>query len=114
VSILYASAALKLVGIPAQLSALCTAIPLIQLSEGLPITLSGLGTREAILLYLLQPDRTEPILAFGLLWSTELVVGRLAIGLGLMWFGAMPGRFGDEGQGVSKRLPQKPGVSTTD
>jgi hypothetical protein len=85
ISMLYAVVALSICGVRADPKTLCSAIPLIQLSEGLPITVSGLGTREATLLYVLNPDRPERVLAFGLIWSSGLIVGRLAIGLGTLW-----------------------------
>jgi uncharacterized membrane protein YbhN (UPF0104 family) len=60
------------------------AISLIQLAEALPITVSGLGTRETVLLNVMGPAQSEQILAFGFAWSAGLIVGRLAIGLGIL------------------------------
>lgn len=47
----YAAAALSLCGVGCDLKALCTAVPLIQLAEGLPIGMSELGTRETTLVH---------------------------------------------------------------
>jgi hypothetical protein len=85
ISMLYAVLALYVCVVMPEPQALCSAIPLIQLSEGLPITVSGLGTREATLLYVLNPDRPEIVLAFSLIWSTGLIAGRLTIGLITLW-----------------------------
>jgi hypothetical protein len=84
-SLVYVLASLVCVGVHAPWSAACTAVPLIQFAEGIPLTMSGLGTREAILLVVLNPDRPDLILAFGLVWSTGLILGRLAIGVGHLW-----------------------------
>jgi hypothetical protein len=81
ISTAYAGAGLYFSHVPWNGHELFRAISLIQLTEALPITVSGLGTREAILLGVLNPERPEHCLAFGLVWSTGLIVGRLAIGL---------------------------------
>lgn len=85
ISMVYAAAALSLCGVHWNLKALCTAVPLIQLTEGLPISMSGLGTRETTLVHLLGRDQSEVVLAVGLIWSSGLIVGRTAIGLGHLW-----------------------------
>lgn len=85
ISMIYAAAALSLCGVVWDLKALLTAVPLIQLTEGLPIGMSGLGTRETTLVHVLEGDQAEVILAVGLIWSSGLIVGRTAIGLGHLW-----------------------------
>jgi len=81
----YAAAALHVAGVRMGLSTVCSVIPLVLLADGLPISISGLGTRETTLLYLLQPDQPAVVLAFSLIWSVGLMIGRLGIGLGHLW-----------------------------
>jgi hypothetical protein len=85
ISMIYAAAALSLCGVGWDLKALCTAVPLIQLAEGLPIGMSGLGTRETTLVHVLGEGQSEVVLAVGLIWSSGLIVGRTMIGLGHLW-----------------------------
>jgi len=82
---LYAGAGLAICYIPASLQVVCSVIPLVLLADGLPISVSGLGTRETALLYLLNPDQPERLLAFSLMWSAGLLVGRIGIGLAYWW-----------------------------
>ena len=77
----YAAAGLHLCGVPLDYRVVLGVVPLVLLADGLPISISGLGTREAALLYLLAPERPAVVLAFSMFWSTGLVVGRTAIGL---------------------------------
>jgi hypothetical protein len=79
-SAIYAATGLSLIHVPWTASALLRSISLIQLAEALPITMSGLGTRETILLAVLNPEHPERVLAFGLFWSVGLIMGRLVIG----------------------------------
>jgi Lysylphosphatidylglycerol synthase TM region len=81
----YAATGLAICCIPASLVVVCSVIPLVLLADGLPISVSGLGTRETALLYLLDPDQPEKLLAYSLVWSAGLVVGRLGIGLAHWW-----------------------------
>ena len=83
--LLYAGAGLAICYIPASLQVVCSVIPLVLLADGLPISVSGLGTRETALLYLLNPDQPERLLAFSLMWSAGLLVGRIGIGLAYWW-----------------------------
>lgn len=85
ISMIYAAATLSLCGVGWNLKALCTAVPLIQLAEGLPIGMSGLGTRETTLVHVLGEGQSEVVLAVGLIWSSGLIVGRTTIGLGHLW-----------------------------
>jgi hypothetical protein len=86
----YAAVGLSLCGVPLSRGVLLGVIPLVLLADGLPISVSGLGTREATLLYLLQPEHPEVILAWGLLWSAGLLAGRTGIGLISVWLGHHP------------------------
>ncbi|HEV3119914.1 MAG TPA: hypothetical protein VGY58_22835 [Gemmataceae bacterium] len=84
----YAAAGLSICGIAVGLQVVCSVIPIVLLTDGLPISVSGLGTREATLLYLLHPDEPQTLLAFSLVWSSALVLGRLTIGL-VHWWAAL-------------------------
>src|SRR5262249_19827395 len=86
--LVYAAVGLRLSGIDLSLQGLCSVVPIALLADGLPISVSGLGTREATLLYLVSPDESERpvLLAFSLLWSVGLVLGRASIGVALWWF----------------------------
>jgi hypothetical protein len=86
VILLYAAIGLRLSGISLSLQVLFSVIPLVLLADGLPISASGLGTREATLLYLLNPEEPAVLVAFSLLWSVGLALGRAIIGLTYWWF----------------------------
>jgi hypothetical protein len=77
----YAAVALDICALPASFHVVCGAIPLVLLADGLPISVSGLGTRETALLYLLSPAEPGTLLALSLVWSSGLMFGRLAIGV---------------------------------
>jgi hypothetical protein len=83
--LLYAAVGLAFCLIPISLKTVCSVVPLVLLVDGLPISISGLGTRETTLLYLLDPDQPATLLAFSLIWSSGLMLGRLAIGLACWW-----------------------------
>jgi hypothetical protein len=83
--ILYTSVGLALCLIPVGLETVCSVVPLVLLVDGLPISVSGLGTRETALLYLLDPEQPATLLAFSLIWSSGLTLGRLTIGLAHWW-----------------------------
>src|SRR5262249_4345065 len=85
--LLYAAGGLGLCGLALNRGVVLGVIPLVLLADGLPVSVSGLGTRETALLYLLQPEHPEVILAWCLLWSTGLLVGRTSIGLANLWLG---------------------------
>jgi hypothetical protein len=86
VILLYAAIGLRLSGFNLSLQVLCSVIPLALLADGLPISVSGLGTRETTLLYLLNPDEPTTLVAFSLQWSVGLALGRAIIGLFYWWF----------------------------
>jgi len=80
--IAYAGVGLAICRIPADLRTVFGTIPFVMLAEALPGT-GGLGEREAALLYLLNPpeEQRAVLLSFGLIWSTVIILGRIAIGL---------------------------------
>jgi hypothetical protein len=61
------------------------AVPVVLLADGLPISVSGLGTRETALLSLIHAPQPAVLLAFSLIWSAVLMTGRLLIGLANWW-----------------------------
>jgi hypothetical protein len=61
------------------------AVPVVLLADGLPISVSGLGTRETALLSLIRMPQPAALLAFSLIWSAVLMIGRLLIGLVHWW-----------------------------
>jgi len=79
--LIYVVVGLSLCRVAPDVRLVCGSVPLVLLADGLPISISGLGTRETALVYLLDPPQPAVLLAFSLLWSTGLVVGRLALGL---------------------------------
>jgi hypothetical protein len=79
--LIYVVVGLSLCRVALDVRLVCGTVPLVLLADGLPISISGLGTRETALVYLLDPPQPAVLLAFSLLWSTGLIVGRLVIGL---------------------------------
>ncbi len=82
--IFYAGAALSICRILVDGSVVLGTIPLVLLADSLP-SASGLGTRDAALQLLLNPQRRETLLAMSLIWSTGILFGRLAIGVATLW-----------------------------
>lgn len=76
---------LEVASIPLSRRLVCGVVPLVLLADGLPISVSGLGTRETSLLLLLRPEEPAPLVAFSMIWSSTLVSGRLIIGLAYWW-----------------------------
>jgi hypothetical protein len=81
----YAAVALHLGGLAVTGWVVGGVIPLVLLADGLPISVSGLGTRETALLFLLDPAEPAVVLALSLTWSAGLMIGRLTLGLGHYW-----------------------------
>jgi hypothetical protein len=81
----YAVASLPFCGVYLDPLVTFSVVPLVLLADGLPISISGLGTRETALLLLLQPEQPARIIAFSLFWSTGLLTGRALLGLGHYW-----------------------------
>jgi hypothetical protein len=83
--IVYATLGLALCEVMVDEGVVFTVIPIVVLIEGLPISVSGLGTRETTLTLLLNVEQDSAVVAFSLIWSTGLIVGRLLLGLGHWW-----------------------------
>ena len=83
--IFYAWVGLRIIGIPANARTVFGTIPFVLIAESLPGT-GGLGERETALVYLLNPGKkAADLLAFGLIWSTVVILGRLLVGLISTW-----------------------------
>lgn len=82
--VFYASLALRICRIAVDWKVAVSAIPVVLLADGLP-SVTGLGTREAALLLLLDPPQPERLLAMSLVWSSGMIFGRFAIGLLALW-----------------------------
>ncbi len=80
----HASTLLWLGGIPLDFTVVLSVIPIMALVDGLPISFTGLGTREAVLLTLLQPEQPAILLACMLVWWAVMVLGRAAIGMAVV------------------------------
>jgi hypothetical protein len=93
---LYAGAGLYIVGVPPrptvadEIRMVFGVVPFVLLAEGIP-SAGGLGTREAVLIYL-TGGPPAVILGFSLIWSISLIVGRTAIGLGSWVFTRVTGK----------------------
>ena len=74
------------VGVTASAAAWFFAWPLAKLIAILPVSLAGLGVREASLAALLAPlgGAPAPVVAAGLIWQTILIAGGLVGGLALL------------------------------
>jgi hypothetical protein len=81
----YAAVGLRLCEIAVDLWTMISVVALVLLAGGLPISISGLGTRENALTLLLDPGQRPVVLAFSLTWSAGLMIGRLLLGLGHVW-----------------------------
>jgi uncharacterized membrane protein YbhN (UPF0104 family) len=89
------------VGIWVPLSVLLLSGSVAAMAAILPITVSGLGTREAVLLYLLKPFYTSPsqVILAGLLWVfvlTYFLCGLVALPLWLLGLPRKPKAEGSE------------------
>jgi hypothetical protein len=83
----YAGVCLAICKIPVDTPTVLGVIPYVLLAESLPGT-GGLGEREVALVYLLRPASEEQramLVCFGLIWSTVVILGRVAIGLVSRW-----------------------------
>jgi hypothetical protein len=95
----YAAIALDVCNLPVDVWIIAGVIPLVLLIVGLPISVSGLGTRETALKQLLAPASPAVVVAFSFFWSAGLIMGRLALGLGHTW---LPWLLGWSEQGPSE------------
>jgi hypothetical protein len=84
--LVYAGVGLMICRLPADPLTVMGVIPFVLMAESLPGT-AGLGERETALVYL-YPGGSEQravLLSFGLIWSTVVILGRVAIGL-VSWY----------------------------
>jgi len=82
----YAGIGLSWSGVPLDAAVVASAIPLVVLIDGLPIGISGIGTREGALVYFLQPEHEAAVVAFSLVcWSLGQGLGRVMIGAITWW-----------------------------
>lgn len=93
---LYAGAGLYLVGVPphpdwaSEARMVFGVVPFVLMSEAIP-SAGGLGTREAVLIYL-TGGPPAVILGFSLIWSMSLIIGRIGIGVGSWIFTSLTGK----------------------
>jgi hypothetical protein len=81
----YVPTALWLCGQPIGPATALAVVPLVLLATILP-SASGLGARETALYLLLPSIRPDVLVAVGVIWSLGMIVVRLLIGLGWLWF----------------------------
>ncbi len=80
----YGAVALRICQVHVDRMLVLSTIPMVLLADALP-SASGLGTRDAALQLLLQPEQREVLLALSIFWSTGLIFGRSGIGMAHMW-----------------------------
>lgn len=83
--ILYVAICLAASGFDLGYMVVMSVIPIVVLVDALPISFSGLGSREAVLLVLLNPADPQLLIAFSLVWWACEMGGRALIGLGVVW-----------------------------
>jgi hypothetical protein len=97
---LYAWVGLRIIGIPADARTVFGTIPFVLIAESLPGT-GGLGERETALVYLLNTgNKGAELLAFGLIWSLVVILGRLLVGLISLWLPHAKPTDAEKGEGV--------------
>jgi hypothetical protein len=82
---IYVPAALWLCGQPIGAGTALAVVPVVLLATVLP-SASGLGARETALYLLIPSSRPDVLVAMGVIWSTGIIIVRLLIGLGWLWF----------------------------
>ena len=82
--IAYAAGGLWICRLDIDRSVVFSGIPLVVLADGLP-SVTGLGVRENALRLLLNPPNPAVLLAFSLLWSSGMILGRVIIALVHLW-----------------------------
>jgi hypothetical protein len=82
---IYVPAALWLCGQPIGVGTALAIVPLVLLATVLP-SASGLGARETALYLLIPSSHPDVLVAMGVLWSTGIIIVRLVIGMGWLWF----------------------------
>jgi hypothetical protein len=81
----YAVTGLAICGVGVDHVLVLSVFPVATMADALPVSVSGLGTRETALLLLLRPEQPAILLAFCLVWSASVIVGRAMIGIGCFW-----------------------------
>ncbi|PKL35300.1 MAG: hypothetical protein CVV44_21035 [Spirochaetae bacterium HGW-Spirochaetae-1] len=105
--ILFYYIAMPLFGMHVPIEVLITAVPLILLVISFPVTPFGLGTAQAAMLFLFKGYGTEAaILAFGITYSTSIVLIRGLIGLFYVKkiSGLMPGKLWDSKEMLNEKI----------
>src|SRR5262249_42738899 len=87
----YAAGGFSLCAPPLDWNVIVSTIPLVLLFDGIPISVSGLGTRETALLYFLSSEDPARVVAYSMTWSFGLMLGRVLIGA-VCWWGVPRGR----------------------
>jgi hypothetical protein len=84
--LVYVGISLAICRLPVNPPLVLGVVPFVLMAESLPGT-AGLGERETALIYLLHAEghQRAVLLSFGLIWSSVILVGRLAIGLTSLW-----------------------------
>jgi hypothetical protein len=83
--LVYATVALAICRIHVDWQVVLSTVPLVLLADGVP-TFAGLGSREAMLHFVLAPGESNPTLvAMSLLWTIGMIVGRLMIATVHLW-----------------------------
>jgi hypothetical protein len=82
----YVALALQICRVSVRPATALTMTPLVLMASVLP-SASGLGTRETALCLLFRSAPADVLLAMGLIWSSGVIVVRLAIGLTWLWCG---------------------------
>jgi hypothetical protein len=87
----YAGAGLAICRVPVDAWTVLGIIPFVLMAESLPGT-GGLGEREAALVYLYPAgeEHRAVLLSFGLIWSTVVILSRIAIGLASWYWPRRP------------------------
>jgi hypothetical protein len=83
--VVYAAVALTICRLAMDWRVVLSTVPLVLLADGLP-SFASLGSREAMLHLTLAPgERNATLVSMSLMWSTGMIVGRLAIATVHMW-----------------------------
>ena len=80
----YGGAAFSIGGLAVNYTTVLSTIPLVLLADALP-SISGLGTRDAVLQILLPTSEKQTLLAISLVWSVGVILGRTGLGLLHLW-----------------------------
>jgi hypothetical protein len=115
---IYVPTALWLCGQGISAATALAVVPVVLMASILP-SASGLGARETSLYLLIPSPRPDVLVAMGVVWSTGVIIVRLLIGLGWLWFehgaalrGVSPAQSGQQAmEHCSKRNSSPDGLS---